>query len=945
MNRIGKSFRDILALCLAVPLVGGVCERGRAQLNTQKDASFVNLNSSVPVTSPSASASTTSVGTSATSLSSLPLGAQAPISAVLGKDDSRYWVHRSANGFREENPRHALVAEFTRQGVEVRSHNQRWGLETRAYGYGDATHRVKAVAPHANANRVEYRRAGVVEWYENGPLGLEQGFNLDHPPGKADGRPLTMELGLRGNLVAALAPGGGGLELRGKGGKAALRYTGLKARDATGRELRSWLEVRGERLLVRVNDGGARYPVVVDPWVQQAELTASDGVANDNFGKSVAMDGSTVVVGAPNKTVGSNSAQGTAYVFVQSGGTWSQQAELTASDGATFDQFGSSVALNGSTVVVGASARTVGSNNAQGAVYVFTQSGTSWSQQAELTASDGANNNYFGFSIALSGSTLVVGATGYPAVGSNVAQGAAYVFVESGGTWSQQAELTASDGAAYDELGYSVALSGSTVVAGAPCHSVNYVCQGATYVFVENGGTWSQQAELTASDGGGNDDFGWSVALSDSTVAVGAPHHMIGSNITQGAAYVFVENGETWSQQAELTSSDGVADDFFGYSVALSGSTVSVGAPQHPYDVVSSAPGPGATYVFVESGGTWSQQAELTASDGAQNDEFGHSVALSGITAVVGAYGHSVGSNPYQGAGYVFESSAPSFTLSASPNSLNVAQGSQGTSTITITPENGFNGSVSFSASGLPSGVTAAFNPNPATSTSALTLTASGTATTGTATVTVTGTSGNLTPTTTLTLTVTSASSGDFTITANPTTVTISSPGQQGTTTATITPNGGFTGNVTLTATITSSPTGAQDTPTLSFGSTSPVDITGASAGTATLTISTTAATSGALANPVPPGVRWYATGSAGLAFALVFGMGIPARRRSWRPRLGLLAFLVALTGGLLACSSGGSSGGGGGGNPGTTAGTYIVTVTGTSGNTMATGTVTLTVQ
>ena len=150
---------------------------------------------------------------------------------------------------------------------------------------------------------------------------------------------------------------------------------------------------------------------------------------------------------------------------------------------------------------------------------------------------------------------------------------------------------------------------------------------------------------------------------------------------------------------------------------------------------------------------------------------------------------------------------------------------------------------------------------------------------------------------------------------------------------------------MTLTASITSSPTGSQDPPTLSFGPTSPVDITNASAGTATLTISTTAATSGALAYPGPPGARWYATGSAGLAFALIFAMGIPARRRRWRTKLGLLVLVVALTGSLITCSSGGNGGGSGGGNPGTTAGTYTITVTGTSGNTTATGTVGLTVQ
>ncbi len=161
------------------------------------------------------------------------------------------------------------------------------------------------------------------------------------------------------------------------------------------------------------------------------------------------------------------------------------------------------------------------------------------------------------------------------------------------------------------------------------------------------------------------------------------------------------------------------------------------------------------------------------------------------------------------------------------------------------------------------------------------------------------------------------------------------------TSTITVTPSGGFTGSVALTATVTSSPAGAQDLPMLSFGSTSPVTITSATAGTATLTIATTAATSGALAYPVRPGIRWYTAGGATLAFVLL--AGIPVRGRNWRTRLGLLVFLVTLTGGFIACGSG--SGGGGGGNPGTTPGTYTVTVTGTSGSTTATNTVTLTVQ
>jgi len=731
-------------------------------------------------------------------LPSLPADAQGPISTALGKDDSGYRVHPHANGLRGENLQQALVAEFTRRGAEVRSHNVRWGLETRGYGYGDALHMLKAVAPQANANRVEYRRDGMTEWYENGPLGLEQGFTLAHPPGKATGEPLTLELELRGDLVAAVESTGTSLELRRKDGKVALRYAGLKARDATARELRSWLEVRGERLLLRVEDGEARYPVVVDPWIQQAELTAADGATPDYFGSSIAVSGNTIVVGAPQHAVGSNSTQGAAYVFVQSGGTWSEQAELTASDGAAFDEFGSSVAVNGTTVVVGAGWRTLGSNNSQGAVYVFVEGGGTWSQQAELTASDGGAYNYFGRTVALSGSTIVVGAPGH-GTGSNTSQGAVYLFTQSGTNWSQQAELIASDGEGYDAFGSSVAVSGSTALVGAPCHPAAAGCgPGAAYIFVGNGGTWSQQAELSASDGVSQDEFGWSVALDASTAVVGATLHTVGSNQNyQGAAYVFVESGGTWSQQAELSASDGVSQDKFGFSVALLGSTAVVSAAWHPYMAWCSCQGPGAAYVFVESGGTWSQQAELTASDGADNDDFGWSVSLDGSTAVGGAPHHTVGSNQFQGAAYVFGSSGPAYALSASPNSLNLAQGNQGTSTIMITPENGFSGNVSLSASGLPSGVTATFNPNPATGNSTLTLTASATATPDTATVRVIGTSGNLTQTTTLTLTVPPGPS--YTLSASPNSLTMTQ-GSQGTSTIMITPENGFSGSVSLSA-------------------------------------------------------------------------------------------------------------------------------------------------
>jgi hypothetical protein len=391
------------------------------------------------------------------------------------------------------------------------------------------------------------------------------------------------------------------------------------------------------------------------------DLEASDGATNDNFGYSVAesSDGSTLVIGAWNKTVGANSGQGEAYVFAKSGISCSLTQELTASDGATGDDFGRSVAASsdGSTLVISAATKKIGSNTSQGAVYVFTKSGSSWSQKKELTADNGAASDNFGVRLAASSdcSTLVIGAWG-KTIGSNASQGAAYVFTGSGSSWTQEKELTASDCAAGDYFGRSVAASsdGSTLLVGAPYKTIgSNGSQGEVYVFTGSGSTWTQQTPLTASDGSDNDFFGWSVAASSngSTLVIGACSKTIGMNSEQGAAYMFTNSGSSWSQKQELTASDGATNDNFGYSVAESsdGSTLVIGAQGH-------SSGQGAVYVFTGSGGSWSQTRELTASDGATGDAFGNSVAESGDASslVVGAYYKTIGSNSEQGAAYVF---------------------------------------------------------------------------------------------------------------------------------------------------------------------------------------------------------------------------------------------------------------------------------------------------
>ena len=273
----------------------------------------------------------------------------------------------------------------------------------------------------------------------------------------------------------------------------------------------------GLRAVVRRTLGA---PAAAGGAFQQAKLTASDGAPGDIFGVSVAISGSTAVVGASFK----NSNTGAAYVFVRSGAVWSQQAKLTAADGSSFDRFGTSVAISGPTAVVGA----FGQFSNTGAAYVFVRSGTAWHQQARLTAADPAKDSVFGISVAVSGPTVVVGANHLAGSGT----GAAYVFVRSGPAWSQQAKLTAPGPATIDLFGTSVAILGSAAVVGAP----GQTSPGAAYVFARSGTAWHRQAKLTASDGASRDFFGGSVAISRSTAVAGAD----GNNAATGAAYVYV---------------------------------------------------------------------------------------------------------------------------------------------------------------------------------------------------------------------------------------------------------------------------------------------------------------------------------------------------------------------------------------------------------------------
>jgi VCBS repeat-containing protein len=597
-------------------------------------------------------------------LEAVPVAARGPVSEALGRRDRGYSVRGRPGALRVVNRGQRLVAGFGASGVKVRSGRARLGLGLRGVGYGEAVRAVGRAVPRARANRVVYRRGALTEWYVNGPFGLEQGFTLRSRPALARRGPLTLALALSGNPSPALERGRRGIVLRGAG--ESLRYAGLTAADARGRELRSWLALRDGRLLVRVDDAGARYPLEIDPFVQRAKLTASDGAADDQFGWSIAVSGDTVVAGVNFDDVGANADQGSVYVFQKPAGGWqsaTETAKLTASDGAGGDDLGWGVAVSGDTVVAGAPGDDVGANADQGSVYVFRRPASDWrsaTETAKLTASEGAGGDELGSGLAVSGDTVVAGAP-LDDIGSNVAQGSVYVFQKPATGWqsmTETAKLTASDAAAGDELGDPVTVAGDTVVSGAIYNDAGArLNQGAVYLFQKPAGGWrsaTETAKLTASDGASSSHLGFSTAVSADTVVAGA----VGANQSRGAAYVFQKPAGGWqgaTETAKLTASDAAAGDGLGDSVAIADDTVVAGAS---LDDVGAHPDQGSVYLFQKPVGGWQSATEtskLTAgSDGAASDLLGSSVAISGDTVLAGAPWDDVGAHPDQGSAYVF---------------------------------------------------------------------------------------------------------------------------------------------------------------------------------------------------------------------------------------------------------------------------------------------------
>ena len=388
-------------------------------------------------------------------------------------------------------------------------------------------------------------------------------------------------------------------------------------------------------------------------FVQQAKLLAADGAAQDSHGFSVAISGDTAVVGAPRNSGGTGlQSRGSVYVYVRNdAGVWTPQQKLAPSDGVTTDQFGYAVAVNGNTIAVGRYNTTTGQNRGDGKVYIFTRTGTSWTETQTLVSNDIAQGDLFGNSLAFENDTLVVGALN-KTNGANFFQGAAYIFTRTGGAgnFTQQAKLTASDGVFADFFGYSVAISGDSVLVGATSLAGQPNSKGKAYVFTRSGTTWTEQAILQASDGVNGDAFGFAVGISGATAVVGARLDDVGATADQGSAYVFTRTGTTWTQTQQLFGVETTQrNDTFGGSVAINGDLIAVGAPAHEF--VGSIANHGAIYVFRRDAadGVFSRTEKLLQNDPAP-DALGTSVAFDGTSIVAGA----PSKDSARGAAYIF---------------------------------------------------------------------------------------------------------------------------------------------------------------------------------------------------------------------------------------------------------------------------------------------------
>jgi hypothetical protein len=393
-------------------------------------------------------------------------------------------------------------------------------------------------------------------------------------------------------------------------------------------------------------------------------LSGAETIPFDALGTSVAMDADVMIVGSP----AADSGAGAAYAFRRSGAFWTQQARLTIPGGGTLDALGTSVAVSGDVAVLGAPGAD-GATAGSGVAIVYEFDGALWVPLQTLSAIDGQGQDFFGQAVSISGDTILIGAYGDDDQGS--LSGSVYVFMRAGATWLFQQKITASDAAAGDQFGWSVSIDGATAVVGANLDDEAGADRGSAYVYQRGGTVWSQATKLSASNAAAGDFFGQSVAVSGNAIVVGAPAED-GAEADSGSAYVFRNGVSGWVAEDVLTPTDGEALDNFGGAVALDGDLAVVGARGED----ETGNRAGAAYAFGNNAGTWGQIIKLTASDAAEDDFFGVSVGASDGRAAVGApFNDTDGMNA--GAAYAFVVTGQDCNGNLTPDECEIASGAE----------------------------------------------------------------------------------------------------------------------------------------------------------------------------------------------------------------------------------------------------------------------------
>jgi hypothetical protein len=574
------------------------------------------------------------------------------------------------------NPAQQLRAWFSQDGIELASGRRTaegaepWSIALRLRGVG-RLNAVEGFTPGgivATGSRVEMRSASgtLTQWFENRAEGIEQGFTLEErPPGAA--AEVAVLLDVRGSLAARAEGEVTALHFI-EGRETVLEYKGLKAWDATGRELLARMEVRGSSVALCVADAGATYPVSIDPLFVNVEARlAENSVAGDHFGTAVAISGDTALVGADEADTPDGSEAGAAYVFVRSGAgstaKWYPQTRLVPNNPSAFARFGTSVALDGDTALIGAPAGQGVPGVQTGAAYFFVRSSGVWSQQGDpLAAPNAAAEDLFG-AVALRGDRAIVGASLDDTTAGGANAGSACIYGRSGtGAWTFLQQIFAPSAAAGDKFGAAVAIAGDLALIGAPERQTAAGSKaGIAYIFAGGSGTWSSEASLQPETPRAGAQFGTSVDLDGGTAIVGAQLDDPNGQTDAGSATVFVRgSSNAWPREQTLFAATPTAKASFGYAVTLRGDVAVVGALEQAIISGEAEAISASAHVFFRTGTQWSPASLLAPVDTVPTvrtiptTSFGAALDFDGTSLIVGAYFDRTLVGPQSGTAEIF---------------------------------------------------------------------------------------------------------------------------------------------------------------------------------------------------------------------------------------------------------------------------------------------------